>query len=106
MHKGLFFELKDFDAIYFSDNWHVVYDKVGDGSRLDFPIRLESRIKWSSIVYNSDGSVKPRVFTEMISVTIYCQEYRCSICLMWVNFDPPWFEGSVAQTRTVHGVRP
>ena len=68
--RGLFYELKDFDAIYFSDNWHVVYDKLGDGCRVDFPIRLESKIKWSSVVYNSDGSVKPRVFTEMISVTI------------------------------------
>lgn len=27
-------------------------------------------MRWSSAVYNSDGSVKPRVFTEVIFVTL------------------------------------
>ena len=49
---------------------YIVYDKLGDGCRIDFPVRLESRIKWSGVIYNSDGSAKPRVFIEMISVTI------------------------------------
>lgn len=68
--RGLFYDLDDFDRTYFGDNWHVVYHKLGDGCRVDFPVRLESRIKWSSVVYNSDGSAKPRLFTEMISVTV------------------------------------
>ena len=38
--------------------------------KVDFPITLESKIRWSSVVYNADGSVKPRVFTEIISVTL------------------------------------
>ena len=73
--RGLFYEWKDFNTTYFSDNWHVVYDKLGDGCRVDFPIRLESKIKWSSVVYNSDVSVKPWVFTEMISVAIVKSTY-------------------------------
>ena len=68
--RGLFYDLQDFDTTYFSDNWYIVYDKLGDGCRIDFPVRLESKIKWSSIVYNFDGSVKPRIFTEMIFVTL------------------------------------
>ena len=68
--RGLFYDLKDFDTTYFSDNWHIVYDKLGDGCCVEFPLRLESRIKWSAVVYNSDGSSKPKLFNEMISVTL------------------------------------
>ena len=62
--------MEDFDETYFSDNWHVAYDKLGDGCKIDFPIRLESKIKWSSKVFCCNGSVKPKVFTEMIYVTL------------------------------------
>ena len=58
--RGLFF---DFEQTYFGDNWYIQYDKLGDGCRIDFPVRLESRIKWSSVVYDPDGSAKPRVCT-------------------------------------------
>ena len=70
--RGLFYDLKDFDTTYFGDNWHniIVYDKLGDGCCVEFPLRLESRIKWSAVVYNSDGSSKPKLFNEMISVTL------------------------------------
>ena len=47
----------------------IKHDKLGD-SCLEFPVRLESRLKWSSTVYTSSGSVKPRIFTEMIYVTL------------------------------------
>ena len=63
--------LEEFNSTYFSDNWYIiVYDKLGDRCKVHFPFRLESKIRWSSVVYNSDGSVKPRVFTEIISVTL------------------------------------
>ena len=67
--RGLFYDLEDFDKTYFYDDWYVVYDKLGDGCKVDFPIRLDSKIKWSTQVF-STGSVKPRVFTEMIYVTL------------------------------------
>ena len=57
--QGLFYDLDDFKQTSFGDNWYVVYDKLGDGCRIDFPVILESRIKWSSVVYNSDSSAKP-----------------------------------------------
>ena len=68
--RGLVYELEDFNATYFSGDWHVVFDKLGDGCKVDFPLRIENKLKWSSLVYNFDGSVKSRVFTEMISVTV------------------------------------
>lgn len=73
--RGLFYDLDDFNTTYFSDGWYVVYDKLGDGCTVDFPIRLESKLKWSSQVFYSNGNVKPKVFTEMISVTLVKQ--RC-----------------------------
>ena len=69
--RGLIYYLEEFNSTYFSDDWYIVYNRLGDGCKVDFPIiRLESKIRWSSVVYNSDGSVKPKVFTEIISVTL------------------------------------
>ena len=58
------------DETYFMDEWYIVYDRLGDGCKIDFPIRLESRIKWSSQVFSRSGSVKPKIFKEMIYVTL------------------------------------
>ena len=44
--RGRFYNLEDFDTTYFIDNWYIVYDKLGDGCCVDFPI----------VVYNSNGS--------------------------------------------------
>ena len=52
------------------DEWYIVYDRLGDGCRVDFPIRLGSRIKWSSQVFSGNGNVKPKIFKEMIYVTL------------------------------------
>lgn len=52
------------------DEWYIVYDRLGDGCKVDFPIRLESRIKWSSQVFSRSGNVKPKIFKEMIYVTL------------------------------------
>ena len=68
--RGLFYDLEDFDPTYFRDNWYVVYDRLGDGCCIDFPVKIESKIKWSSLVYNSGGSSKPKIFSEIISVTL------------------------------------
>ena len=68
--RGLYYDLDDFDSTYFCADWYKTYDKLGDGCCLEFPVRLESRLKWSSTVYSSSRSVKPRIFTEMIYVTL------------------------------------
>ena len=62
--------LEDFNTTYVGGDWCVFHVRLGDGCTIDFPIRFESRIKWSSVVYNSNESAKPRIFQEMISVTI------------------------------------
>ena len=62
--------MEDFYGAYFENNWYVAYDRLGDGCSVDFPVRLETQIRWSPIVFNSDGSAKPRIFNEIISVTL------------------------------------
>ena len=77
--RGKFYELEEFSSAYFPAGWHIVYDRLGDGCRVDFPIRLESKLKWSSTVYSKqdDGTLlpKPRTFTEMIYVSLV--KVRC-----------------------------
>ena len=68
--RGLFYYMDDFDTTYFRDDWFVVYDKLGDGCTIDFPIRLENKIRWSPVVYSVDGRVNPRIFNEILRVTL------------------------------------
>jgi len=72
--RGNFFELVDFSKLYFPADWHVAYDKLGNGCEVVFPVRLESKTKFSSSVYGKclDGSIvlKPKIFTEMIYVSL------------------------------------
>ena len=68
--RGLFYDMNDFDTTYFKDDWYLAYDRLGDGCTIDFPIRLESKIRWSPKVYNADGTVKSRIFSEIICVTL------------------------------------
>lgn len=72
--RGNFFELTDFSNLYFPADWYVVYDKLGNGCKVVFPVRLESKVKYSSPVYSkkSDGSIvlMPKSFTEMIYVSL------------------------------------
>ena len=42
------------------DKWYIVYDRLGDGCKVHYPIRLESRIKWSSQVVSRSGNVKTK----------------------------------------------
>ena len=55
----------------------VAYDKFGDGCAIDFPVRLESKIRWSPKAFNADCTVKPRIFSEIIcggmsSIATFC----------------------------------
>ena len=40
--RGNFFDLADFSNVYFPHDWYVVYDKLGNGCKVGFPVRLES----------------------------------------------------------------
>ena len=72
---GLFYDLSAFSSTYFPSDWHVVYNRLGDGCRVDFPLRLQSKLKRSSKVYikdttNGNMSLKPRTFTEVVCVKL------------------------------------
>ena len=68
--RGLFYDKNDFDTTYFKDDWYIAYDRLGDGCAIDFPIRLQSKIRWSPKVFNADGTVKHRIFSEIICITL------------------------------------
>ena len=38
--RGKFYELGDFPSTYFPLDWFVVYDKLGNGCKIDFPVRV------------------------------------------------------------------
>ena len=56
--KGKLYNLDDFNPTFFPVNWFIVYDKLGNGCKVDFPVRLESKLKWSPALYDklSNGS--------------------------------------------------
>lgn len=69
--QGNFFDLADFSNVYFPDDWYVVYDKLGNGCRVVFPVRLESKVRFSSPVYTKKSIVlQPKTFTEMVYVSL------------------------------------
>ena len=35
--------------MFFPVNWIIVYDKLGNGCKVDFPVRLQSKLKWSPV---------------------------------------------------------
>ncbi|KAL5484333.1 hypothetical protein EMCRGX_G020807 [Ephydatia muelleri] len=64
----------DFAERYFPSGWHIVHDHLGDGCQVDFPIRLHSKLRWSSVVYHKseDGTLtrKLQSFTEVLVVNV------------------------------------
>ena len=72
--RGKFYSLGDFNPMFFPVNWFIVYDKLGNGCEVDFPVRLESKLKWSPTVYDklSNGTVvaKKKIFSEILVVTL------------------------------------
>ena len=77
--KGLLYDRCDFASEYFTDKWDVVLDRLGDGCKVEFPIRLRPVLKFSKKCYvrNGDGNLKqkPRTFYETLSVTVF--KHRC-----------------------------
>ena len=41
----------NFNTEYFRSNWYKCHDKLGDGCTIEFPIRLHSKLKWSSMTF-------------------------------------------------------
>lgn len=53
---GRFYDLDDFDQVYFPSKWYIVYDRLGSGCTVEFPIRMYSKIKWTPVVCDKDES--------------------------------------------------
>ena len=48
---GRLYTLDNFDTAYFPTDWYRVHDRLGDGCRVEFPLRVVSTVKWSPTVY-------------------------------------------------------
>ena len=72
--RGMDYNKEDFDSKYFSTDWHVHYDRLGNGCEVDFPIHLYPSIKFSARSYFKDanGKLTPKLqtFTETLTVTV------------------------------------
>ena len=70
---GRWYENEDFNTEYFP-SWSKCHDKLGDGCTIDFPIRLHSKLKWSTrtFIKQDDGTVMPkaRSFEEVLVVNL------------------------------------
>ena len=77
--------------MFFPVNWFIVYDKLGNGCKVDFPVRLQSKplgngckvdfpvrlqskLKWSPTLYdklpNGTVVVRKKIFSEVLVVTL------------------------------------
>ena len=70
---GYLYNLEDFDAKYFPSNWHKIYDNLGDGCQVKFPIRIHNKLKWETTVYIRDEATdqlikKKKSFEEVCTV--------------------------------------
>ena len=72
---GCWYANDDFNTEYFPSNWTKCHDKLGDGCTIDFPIRLDSKLKWSLryLIKQDDGTVMPkarRSFEEVLVINV------------------------------------
>jgi hypothetical protein len=47
---GRFFDEADFDLEYFPHDWFICCDRLGDSCRINFPVRMYSKILWSPVI--------------------------------------------------------
>ena len=72
---GHLYTLEDFDKKYFPTDWHRVYNRLGDGCEVQFPLRMVSKVTWSTTVYTSDserGMVLPK------------KNHFYEVCILWL----------------------
>ena len=76
---GLLYNRIDFDSRYFTEDWWIAYDKLGDGCCIDYPIRMRPSLKYGPKYYskNSNNVVveKSRDFTEVLYIML--NKKRC-----------------------------
>ena len=66
--------------MYFTPGWDVVYNSIGDGCKVLYPITMKPSVQWSRKSYEKkdDGTmlVKPRLFKEVVCVAM--NKIRCT----------------------------
>ena len=81
---GLFYDFDDFNPCFFPPDWCRCYDRLGDGCRVVFPIRMYSKVRWLPASYTKDENwvlaCKKRSFTEVCKhVVEFCNHHNNSI---------------------------
>lgn len=66
-------ERPDFDNCKFPEDWDIIVDSIGDGLKIDFPVKLRPFLLWSPKTHMlKDGKVVvcPRYRPEKLSISI------------------------------------
>ena len=70
----------DFPVQYFPLDWDVVYNRLGDGYRIQYPVFLKPAVQWTRKAYAKDsgGSLveKPRFCMEVVNIKL--NKVRCN----------------------------
>ena len=72
---GRLYTLADFETAYFPPDWYRLQDRLGDGCKIDFPVRLFCKVKWSPTVY---------VSSEERTVVLPKKKYFEEVCMVWI----------------------
>jgi hypothetical protein len=66
-------EKSDFQICNFPGDWDEIADSIGDGLKIDFPVKVRPFLSWSPKTYIlKDGQVvvRPRYLPEKLSISI------------------------------------
>ena len=64
---------EDFQICCFADHWDRVVDSIGDGVKIDFPIKLRPFLSWSPKKHHLVGGIvvpSPRYRPEKLSISM------------------------------------
>ena len=84
--RGRLYTVHDFDHMYFPQDWYQVYDQLGDGCEIEFPVRMCSNVKWSRTINRSDIGVrpKPKHYTEVC--TLWILKLNCTLPVVYTIY--------------------
>lgn len=70
-HKpGRMYNRSDYVCPYFDDSTFLCYGKHSEGCKIVFPIYMHSCIRWSAISYDHEHKIRPRTFTELLTIKL------------------------------------
>ena len=52
---GFFYDLDDFAKAFFPNDWYKCYNRLGDGCKIDFPLRMYEKIQWLPLYSVQEG---------------------------------------------------